>query len=217
MKKKAVQFITVAAMTAAVAMSAVAAEEHSGFLGDYSQLAKEKDAAGEDVLRYVSPKIKPGDYQKLLIDPIQFYPAPKPTDKVGDQALTDIRNYMDKALRAGLGSKLPLASEPGPGVLRVRPAITAVDTKNQGLKPYELLPVGFIISRGVVGKAKEATIELEVEVVDSATGERLAALVRKGVGAKIEDKDGQLSLPHIRPVLDKWIDTGSNFLAERVK
>lgn len=214
--KKAVQFITVAAMSATLAMSAVAAD-HSGFLGDYSQLAKEKDTAGEEVLRYISPKLKPGAYQKVLIDPIQFYPAPKPTSQVGDQALTDIRNYMDKALREGLGSKLPLASEPGPGVLRIRPAITAVDTKHQGLKPYELLPVGFIISRGIVGKAKEATIELEVEVVDSATGERMAALVRKGVGAKIEDKDGQLSLPHIRPVLDKWIDVGSSFFAAQVK
>lgn len=214
--KKAVQFITVAALTAAAAMSAVAAD-YSGFLGDYSQLVKEKDAAGEEVLRYFSPKLKPGMYQKVLIDPIQFYPAPKPTDKVGDQALTDIRNYMDKALREGMGGKLPLASEPGPGVLRIRPAITAVDTKHQGLKPYELLPVGLIISRGIVGKAKEATIELEAEVVDSVTGERLAAMVRKGVGAKIEDKDGQLSLPHIRPVLDKWIDTGSSFFAERVK
>jgi hypothetical protein len=217
MKKKAVQFIAVAALSAAVTMSAVAAEEHSGFLGDYSKLAKEKDANGDEVLRYVNPKVKPGSYQKVLIDATQFYPAPKPTSQVGDQALTDIRNYMDKALREGIGGKLPLASEPGPGVVRIRPAITAVDAKNQGLKPYELLPVGFIISRGIVGKAKEATIELEVEVVDSVTGERLGAVVRKGVGAKIEDKDGQLSLPHIRPVLDKWVDTGSTFIAERIK
>lgn len=214
--KKAVQFITVAALAATAAMSAIAAD-HSGFLGDYSQLAKEKDTSGEDVLRYMSPKLKPGAYQKVLIDPVQFYPAPKPSDKVGDQALTDIRNYMDKALREGIGSKLPLASEPGPGVLRIRPAITAVDTKHQGLKPYEILPVGFIISRGVVGKPKEATIELEVEVVDSSTGERLSALVRKGIGAKIEEKDGQLSLTHLRPTLDKWIDVGSTFFAAQIK
>lgn len=214
--KKAVQFVTAAALSAVLAMSANAAD-NSGYLGDYSQLVREKDAAGEEVLRYLSPKLKPGVYQKVLIDPIQFYPAPRPTSQVGEQTLTDIRNYMDKALREGLGSKLPLATEPGPGVLRIRPAITAVDTKHQGLKPYELLPVGFIISRGIVGKAKEASIELEVDVVDSATGERMAALVRKGIGAKIEDKDGQLSLPHIRPVLDKWIEVGSTFFVAQVK
>lgn len=215
--KKALQFITVAAMSATVAMSAVAADEHSGFLGDYSQLAKEKDANGEDVLRYVSPKLKPGSYQKVLIDATQFYPAPKPSTQVGDQALNDIRNYMDKALRDKVGNKLPLATEPGPGVIRVRPAITAVDTKHQGLKPYEILPVGFVVSRVVVGKAREATLEMEVELVDSTTGERLGAVVRKGVGAKIEGKDGQLSVEHIRPVLDKWIDTGTAFVAGQIK
>jgi len=216
--KKAIQFIAVAAIGAAVAVSASAADgESSGFLGDYSKLAKEKDATGEEVLRYVNPSLKPGAYQKVLIDAVQFYPAPQPSPQVDEHTLNDIRNYMDKSLRDKLGSKLALASEPGPGVVRMRPAITAVSSKHQGLKPYEILPVGFIISRGIVGKAKEATIQLEIEAVDSMSGERLGAVVRKGVGAKLEGKDPKLTVDHLRPLLDKWNDTGATFVAERMK
>ena len=219
---KAMQFIVVTAMGALVAASAIADQksaggEFSGFLGDYSKLSDEKDAAGEAVKRYVSPNLKPGAYQKVLIDAFQFYPAPKPSPQLSEQTLNDIRNYMDKALRHKLGSKLALASEPGPGVARIRPAITAVSSKKQGLKPYEVLPVAFIISHGIVGKPKEAAIKLEVEVLDSVTGERLGAAIREGTGAKLEGKDEKLTLEHVRPLLDKWIDTGSAFVAERLK
>ena len=51
-----------------------------GFLGDYSMLKPEKDASGEDVQRYVSPRLVPGSYQKLLLDAAQFYPAAQPSE-----------------------------------------------------------------------------------------------------------------------------------------
>ena len=214
--KKAFQFITVVAISATATLSAVAAEEFSGFLGDYSHLVKERDATGQDVLRYVSPKVKPGSYQKVLLDPVQFYPAPQPSAQVTEGTLTDIRNYMDKMFRDKLGAKAALASEPGPGVVRMRPAITAVASQKQGFKPYEILPIAFVISRAS-GKPQEAAMKMEVEVVDSMTGERVGAAVRSGIGAKLESADAKLSLEHLRPLLDQWIDTGSTFVAERLK
>jgi uncharacterized protein DUF3313 len=215
--KKAIQFIAVAAIGAVVAVSASPAEgEFSGFLGDYSKLAKETDATGDTVLRYISPSLKPGTYQKVLLDPVQYYPAPQPSPQVDERTLSDIRNYMDKALREKLGSKLALASEPGPGVARMRPAITSVVSKTPGLKPYELIPIGFLISTAK-GRGKEAAIQLEVELVDSVTGERLGAAARSGVGAKLEGKDAKLKVDDLRPLLDKWIDTGATFVAERLK
>lgn len=213
---KAIQFIALAAMGASIATSALADQQFSGFLGDYSKLSSEKDAAGETVLRYMNPNLKPGAYQKVLLDAVQFYPAPKASEHVDQQTLNDIRNYVDRGLRDKLGTKLALASEPGPGVMRIRPAITAVAGKTPGLKPYEILPIGFVIS-AAKGRGKEATIEIEVEMVDSLSGERMGASVRQGVGAKLEGKEAKLTLNHLRPLLDKWIDTGSAFVAERFK
>ena len=70
-------------------------------------------------------------------------------------------NYLDKGLRDKLGAKVTIVSEPGPGVLRNRPAITAVAAKDAALKPYQTIPVAFVVS-SVKGRGKEAAIEIAV-------------------------------------------------------
>lgn len=200
----------------ALASAGAARAEDSGFLGDYSALQETKDAAGETVMRYVNPKLKPGAYQAVMLDPAQYYPAPKPTEQVSASTLTEISNHLDKGLRDKLGAKLTVVSEPGPGVLRIRPAITAVAPQTVGLKPYQVIPIAFIIS-SAKGRGKEAAIHVEIEAVDSVTGERMGASVRKGIGAKLASDKAPLSLRDVQPLLDKWIDTGSSFVAEHVK
>lgn len=195
---------------------AFAESENSGFLGDYSALSEVQDTAGDKVMRYVNPKFTSAEYQAIIVDAIQYYPSPKPNEQVTTSTLTEISNYLEKGLNEKLGSKVTLAPEPGPGVARVRTAITAVAANSPGLKPYELVPIGFLVS-SVKGRGKEAAIQVEVEVVDSVTGELLGAAVRKGVGAKLASKDAKLSLKDLQPLLDKWIDTGASFVAERLK
>jgi len=213
---KAMRLIVIVAICGAVAACATSGGERSGFLGDYSKLAPEKDAMGEPVLRYVSPKLAPGAYTKVLIDPVQFHPAPQPSESVDESTLTAIRNYIDKGLRDGMSAKIPLASGPGPGVIRIRPAITAVASETTDLKPYQYIPIAFIVT-SAVGRSKQAAIQMEIEAIDSVTSERLGAAVRQGAGAKLESNEQKLTLEHVRPLLDKWIATGSAFSAERVK
>jgi hypothetical protein len=191
-------------------------KKNSGFLGDYSKLTQEKDSTGETVLRYVNPALKPGDYTSVIIDFVQLYPEPKATEQVSEQTLNDIRNYVDGVLQDKIADKMFVTTEPGPGVLLLRPAITAVASQKAGLKPYELLPIGFLIS-SAAGRDKVAAITMEFDVLDSVSGERVAASVRKGAGAKLEGDKAQLTLEHLRPTLDKWIETGSSFMAEKFK
>lgn len=216
--KKAVRLVSMGALLVAFALTSAgtALAEDSGYLGDYAALKEVKDAAGDKVMRYVNPKLKPGAYQAVMIDPTQYYPAPKPSAQVSSHALTDISNYLDKGLRDKLGAKLTIVSEPGPGVLRIRPAITAVAPKNAALKPYQMVPVAFVVS-SVAGRGKEASIQVEVDVVDSVTGERMGASVRKGVGPKLASDNAALTLTDVLPVLNQWIDTGASFVAEQVK
>lgn len=217
MKKPIRVIVTLLFFTVLLPASTYADEQkHSGFLSDYSKLTQEKDSAGETVLRYVNPALKPGDYNSAIIDPIQFYPEPKATEQVSEQTLNEIRDYMDSGLRAKMEEKMTIVTESGPGVLRIRPAITAVASQSAGLKPYELLPIGFLIS-SVKGRDKVAAITMEVDAVDSVTDERVGASVRKGAGAKLDSKDAQLTLEQLRPTLDRWIETGSSFMAEKLK
>lgn len=215
---KAVRLVSMGALLVSFALTSAgtALAEDSGYLGDYAALKEVKDAAGDKVMRYVNPKLKPGMYKAVMIDPAQYYPAPKPSEQVSSHTLTDISNYLDKGLRDKLGAKVSIVSEPGPGVLRIRPAITAVAPKNAALKPYQMVPVAFVVS-SVAGRGKEAAIQVEVDAVDSVTGERMGASVRKGVGAKLANDKAALTLTDVLPLLNQWIDTGSSFVAEQVK
>lgn len=215
---KAIKLVSMGALFASVTLLSAghARAGDSGFLGDYSALSEVTDAAGDKVMRYVNPNLKPGAYQAVMIDPTQYYPAPKPTQQVTASTLTDIGNYLDKGLHAQLGAKLKLVYEPGPGVLRMKPAITAVASEKAALKPYQYIPIAFVFAS--VGRAKEASIQVEVDIVDSLTGERMGAMVRQGAGAKLPDtSDAQITLTDVMPLLNKWIDTGSTFLAEQMK
>jgi hypothetical protein len=199
-----------------LAPAAVAKDNNSGFLGDYSKLKEVKDAAGDKVMRYVNPKLKPGAYQSILLDPTQYYPAPVATPQVPASTLTAISSYVDKALRDKLISKVSLATEPGPGILRLRLAITAEGSKTPSLKPYQYIPFAFIATE-VMGRGKVATIKIEAELVDSVSGERMGAAVRDGVGAKLANDKAALTLKDVQPLLDKWIDTSSAFIVDSMK
>lgn len=205
-----------AASVLAFPAAAGAEGEESGFLADYTALTEVKDPTGETVLRYVNPDIKPGAYHAVRVDPVVYFPSPRPTEQVSAQALLEIAEYLDKGLRAALSRKVRVVSESGPGVGRIRPAITAVAPKSPGLKPYELIPIGFLIS-SARGRGKEATIQIEVQVLDSVTGERLGASVRKGAGVKLASDDAALELKHVQPLLDKWIEAGAAFMGERLE
>ncbi|MBS1190506.1 MAG: hypothetical protein H6R10_2298 [Rhodocyclaceae bacterium] len=215
---KVKQIIGCLALTIGALLSAasLAEEGQSGFLGDYSALTKTTDAAGDTVMRYVNPNLKPGAYQQVMIDPTQYYPVPAPTKQVSADTLEEIRNYVDRGLREKLGTKVTLASQPGPGVLRIRPAITAVVPQTPGLKPYQVLPIAFVVT-AAKGRGKEAAINMEVEAVDSVTGERMGASMRRGVGAKLANDKAPLTLRDVQPLLDRWIDTGASFIASQVK
>ena len=133
---------------AACSSNRVDPKDYSGFLKDYSRLQEAKSPSGDPVMRWIDPKVNVNQYSQVFIEPSQFYPKPQPTPVISAQTLQEITRYFNEALRREMGSVVPLAKGPGPGVIVVRPAITAVSTSNEGLKPYEVIPIA-LISAGV--------------------------------------------------------------------
>lgn len=124
-------------------------DEYSGFLSDYSQLKQGKSPSGAEVMRWVDPTLDLSRYSAVYIEPTQFYPKPQATAKIPDSTLRGINDYFNQALKRELAKSLPLANGPGPGVIVVRAAITAVGSKTEGLKPYEFIPVAWWRRRSV--------------------------------------------------------------------
>ncbi|EFQ63061.1 MULTISPECIES: DUF3313 domain-containing protein [Pseudomonas] len=182
-------------------------DEYSGFLSNYSQLKEAKSPSGAAVMRWVDPKLDLSRYTAAYIEPTQFYPKPQATAKIPDSTLNGINRYFNQALQRELAKSLPLANGPGPGVIVVRAAITAVSSKTEGLKPYEFVPVALVaaaVSTGAGIRDQETTLGTEAQFLDGANGKVLAQVVRKGTGKPLANDSQVMKADDMKSVIDGW-------------
>lgn len=161
----------------------------SGFLGDYTQL---QQGTGEEVmLTYTNPGTDFRRYNKIVLDPIKVYPGVGDSffGQLAPEDLQKLVNYFDATIRQNLDDKYSFVTEPGPGVMRFRIALTEADSANVPIDVLtSIVPIGIAISslKSVAfgrGSAVGAT-STEFEAQDSQTGERLAAAVDRRIGSK---------------------------------
>lgn len=187
------------------------AQQNSGFLGDaYSKMKDAQSPSGQKVKRWIAPEVTPGKYEFLLLEKTVFYPEPRSTEQVSAETLNQIGTYLDEALRRELTGVVQLATEPGAKTLRFRSAITAAAAKDLGLKPYQYVPVAFILTAGK--KAKGAALAVEYEVQDTDTNQIVGAGMREGTGVELKSATEKLTLAHFKPVLDSWAKDARAFI-----
>ncbi|MCY1392140.1 hypothetical protein D3C76_161470 [compost metagenome] len=182
-------------------------EEYSGFLNDYSQLAEVEAVSGEPVLRWVDPNIDVKKYTSLYIEPSVIFPAPKPTEVISANTLLSITQYYDQTLKQQLGKSMTLTMAPGPNTIVMRPVITAVSSKTETLKPYEVIPIALIVagvSTATGIRDQETTIATEAVFIDGKTNQVVAKVVRKGTGVPLENKKQKMSVDDTKALLDSW-------------
>ncbi|RON80972.1 DUF3313 domain-containing protein [Pseudomonas fluorescens] len=185
----------------------VAPDEYSGFLKDYSQLKEAKSPSGAEVMRWIDPKVDIKKFTSVYIEPTQLYPKPQPTAKISQQTLNGITSYYDQALKREIGKDLPLATGPGPGVIVVRAAITAVSSKTEGLNAYEVIPIALVaaaVSTASGIRDQETTLATEAVFLDGANNKVVAQVVRKGTGKPLENDSQAMSANDVKPVIDGW-------------
>ncbi|WP_457970389.1 DUF3313 domain-containing protein [Pseudomonas sp. R4-84] len=196
-------------------------DEYSGFLGDYSRLKEEKSPSGAEVMRWVDPQIDLAKYSSVYIEPTQLYPKPQPTVKIPAGTLAGITSYYDQALKREAGKSLPLATSPGPGVLVVRAAITAVSSKTEGLKPYEVIPIALVaaaVSTASGIRDQETTLGTEAVFLDGGTNAVVAQVVRKGTGKPLSNESQVMKPDDVKGVIDGWAsDLHQSYLQLKAK
>ena len=209
--------ISIPALVLSVAIAGCSAPEtvekhqYSGFLKDYSKLELAKSPSGSPVMRWVSPNLSKGNYNKIYLEkPVLFLGKDQqPTTQVSQETMDQIVQYLGNAQKAMLQQKLALATGPGPNTLHVRSAITAVRADKEGLKPYEVIPVALVFAAASTAagtRDEDTSVYVEGEATDSVTGEVLAEFVRKDAGPSLENEDTKLTLKDVQPLLDKWIE-----------
>lgn len=169
-----------------------AALNPSGFLSDYSKLSlsSRSDTKGAYVYRNKTKSF--GVYTMVILEPVKVHlRTGAEGQKQSPQKLTQLAGFFEDKLRENLGDSFPVVAEPGYGVMRIRAALVdATPTMPVG-KGYHTAPV--------VGEAA-----MEMEILDSVTGEQLAAAVdsRTGRWYRIENlakEDG-----YTKDLLSQW-------------
>ena len=206
-------FLSVAVLAGCMSAKPDAAN-YSGWMKNYDDLTEFKTATGGTSMRWISPSLKKGQYTALMIDPVTYYPAAQPSSQVSQKTLQEIPTYLVQQVSRSLGSDIQIVQKPGPGVLRLRAAITGVDTPTEGLQFYEVIPVALIFAgaQAATGHRDHNTlVYLEAQLIDSQSGNLLAKVVRKGIGENLKNESAQLTLADTKPVLNDWAKDAAVF------
>ncbi len=169
----------------------------TGFISDYSNLQK----VGENKMRYISSGL--AEYDTFIVDPIQMRGGEE--SELTAQQKADVAQYFhDRFVEVLKNGGYRLTGDAGVGTARVRLALTDIQSATWWMN----LHPGSKLTGAGTGQAS-----MEGEVIDSVTGEQLAAVVKSGKGNQFE-LDTFDALDDIKDVIDGWAKEAEQRLRE---
>ena len=190
-------------------------KEFSGFLQDYSKF-KPNEKLGGDALTFVNPdKMKSlHRYVAIIVDPVQVYVSTAAdASLIPDSGRGAVAKYFEHALVEAVSDAFPVVDSPGPLVLRLRAALVGIDLGGKVAPLNDPAMVAKPMDRAIVLEK----VSVEMELVDSETGERIAAAVDKatlGAGAEVgaENFSRIERYNEAKMALDQWAGRVREFL-----
>lgn len=171
------------------------------------ELKKDSERPGTWV--WTKPGLDRSKYTRVMLEPIYIFISPDSKYKgLNTNDLYALAFRFHEAFKNSLEPEVPMIETKGEGVLFLRIALTNVKLvkKKRGLLGYT--PVGFVATTAAEVAGKRISLKdamLQVEVLDSVTGERIGVLLDEAPKALSE----QLSWESISKTL--------TFYAERYK
>ncbi|MBK5401013.1 MULTISPECIES: DUF3313 domain-containing protein [Pseudomonas] len=186
-------------------------EQYSGYLSSYNNLQEVTTPSGGTAMRWVSPSWNPNAYDTVAFNKLELYPAPKPTEQVNQQTLSDIQNYMTSKAKSTLGQKYRVVSSAGSApkgskTLIMRAAITGVSTSNEGMKWYEVVPIAAVVgaTQAATGhRDQDTNLFIEAEFIDAKTNQTVAKAVRKVFGTQLSNESQKVTAKDFKAAIDK--------------
>lgn len=144
--------------------------QETGFLSTYKNL----EPVSDNTMRYIGPQV--GQYSKFIIDPItvKLYDA-ETAKKVTPEDISHLEQFFYSEILKQKPERYEIVSQPGPGVAKLRIALTNLEKSNPALN---VLPQTKLTGAGL-GQAS-----VEMEAVDSLTDAQLAAAIISETGSR---------------------------------
>lgn len=164
--------------------------ERTGFLSDYTKLVRDDDG------QWLFADSRTAEYSKFRFEPVAVLIDAKSEAKFTPEQIEDLKAHFVSKMTAALtkDNGYEVVSEPGPGVATFRLAITEIEAS--------IAALNITIYTKATG-AGLGGICAEGEIVDSVTGEQLAAAIRWGTGSRVL-RAGLSKLGDAKLVIDRW-------------
>jgi len=173
----------------------------TGFLDSYEEL--ESVDEDKELRVFKSDSLDPAQYHSFIVDSVSLtFDIEAKANEIEPEKIVELKSFFREQLIDVFSSRYTQVTTPGPGVLRVRTALTEMIANKVYLNlHWSTTLAGF----GIGGASFEA------EVVDSQTGERLASVVDTRRGKRIKYTKGLSKWGHTKDVFIQW----SEVLAEQ--
>lgn len=175
------------------ACSSTPPPKFSGFLDDYSMLRPSQRL--DDALVWKNKAKRLSIYKMITIEPVQVFMSDEDLNRTGPQKPEELARYFEDEIKMAMEDSYPIVDYPGYGILRVRAAITNV---HRGNPLINLTPALSYLGFGLGGAA------VEVELVDTQSGERVVAFVDSQKGRAYRKSAGATPYGDARDVLRSW-------------
>lgn len=189
--------------------------QYSGFLPDYSKLQETTSPSGHKTLRWIDPNYKESSYRGLYFEPVVYFPVEKPTPRVSQGTLNQIKAYATQRIKSALETRFSILKTPaGPRVLVARVAITAVSAENEDMQFYEVVPVAAVVAGTMAAtghRAQNTTLYLEGKLIDQDRGKTVMEVVRKAYGRTISNDSSPVTAEDIKAALDDMVTDITQF------
>jgi hypothetical protein len=186
-----------------------AGQEYAGFLRDYAKLAPNPAIDG-NVRTFAQTDARKNlrNYIAVIVDPVEIYLASDADgSRLPEKTRAAAANYFRAALTQAVFDAFPVVDQPGPLVLRLRAALIGVDSGAAAGGEGDTSESAANISR----------VGVEMELVDSATGEQIAAMIDReplGEGQVVATGDvvRHDKSAEARAAFDEWAGRVRTFL-----
>ena len=175
--------------------------QYSGFLKNYSQL--KPDPKFDGARRWQDPSVNLAGYNKFIVDPVLMHLAPNAKGvTMNPKDLAELTAFARKTFTDKLAKNFQIVSQPGPGTLRLRTAITSVIETSPLLNIH---PGMKLTGAGLGGASGEG------EVLDAVTGKRIIAAADTRMG-DMSYAAGLTTLGHAKQVIELWAERFVNVM-----
>ncbi len=202
-QSKLIVLVSTAILMTACTTNYVKPQNYTTFLKDYSELNKVDLPSKNQALVWSNDQV--GHYSKVIYTPIKYH-NPQNVEYIPSSVRDEILDYSNVQIQNALSQDLALTQQMSKEALIFRGTITRIDTHAKKLKPFEYLPVMFVVASSQYASGtrdRRTELYFEGELVDSMSKQSVYKVVIKVSGKNLENKKSQLQMYDVKDAIDR--------------